>query len=66
MCSSDLLLKVRVVGLDIAALSGFLESVDDNDDVTPAGSAFLGENDATVRDGEDGIAEIAVLAADAI
>ena len=60
------LVDMRVVGLHVFARAVFFVGVEDDDDVSPAGTAFLREEDAAVRDRVNGIAEVAVLAADAV
>jgi hypothetical protein len=57
---------MSIVGLHVFPRAILFVCVQDDDDIPPARPAIAREQNATVRNGEDRIAEIAVFAADAI
>lgn len=55
-----------VIGLNVFTNAVFFIGVQHNDNIPPSFAAIASEQDAPIGNGKDGIAEVAVLAADAI
>ena len=60
------LVDMSIVGLHVSACATFFVSVEDDNDVSPTRAAVARSEDTAIGDGVNGIAEIAVLAADAV
>src|SRR5436190_1851782 len=60
------LIDVGVVGLHVFSRAIFFVGMEQNDDVAPAGTGFLRDQDAAVGHRVDRIAQVAVFTADAI
>src|SRR5689334_5515969 len=59
-------LDMRVIGLHVAPPAILFVSVQNDDDIAPARPAFTRLENPAIGDREDRIAEIAILAADAV